>query len=413
MDGAIEMKSYYQQDSFKLTADRVSEERHPIFGDIVTWHNVVIASEIVQPYNDGRAWKPRDELEKYAPYVDGRWVIVGGHPEDGIISDTEQIAGRTINPRYVKDLMDPKTHRPNRAGVRADVQIFKNKVPPKLLEDMISGKKQDVSIGFFFTKDPTAGVVETDSCKGEEYDYVQRNMFHDHLAAGIDNGRCPMPYCGLGADEVKQNLTGDPFAGFEGFNDCVSKIMAKNKGMSEESAKKICGKLKSEHEDTKVEDDAMRKTLRELAQMILDEMEELKGMKDAQKEKTEQPWYAKIPWREEPYLTIYDCLEEDVRQLITEMGGCPHCDEDEEKKECEEGYEMNDKGECVEKKMGEEDVKMSNPGFTPGMAEHECPEGMEWNAEKKTCVEVMKIASKKKDSLDPHEVLDRFRRIAI
>jgi len=269
------MRSYYQQDNFQLATDKITEETHPVFGDMTIFHGVVIASEIVQPYDDGLAFKPRDELEKYAPYVDGRWIIAGAHPADGIISDTGQIAGRTMGPRYVKDLIDPKTKRPNRAGVRADVQIFNDKVTKTLLNDMKTGKKPDVSIGFFYSKDETPGVVEADSCKGEKYDYVQRNMFHDHTAVGIDAGRCPMPYCGLGADEVKQSLTGDPFGGFSGFNDCVSKIMEKNPKLSKESAIKICGSLK-EKQDNNISADK-RQNIKALVNAVIDACEEADG----------------------------------------------------------------------------------------------------------------------------------------
>lgn len=349
------MTPIFQQDSFTLDAEKITEEKHPLYGDMTVFHRVVIASEIVQPYEDGLAWKPRDELESYAKTVDGRWVILGGHPEDGIISTWDQVSGRTVNPVYVKDLIDPKTKRPNRAGVRADVQIFHGKTTPQQLADMKSGKKQEVSIGFFYTKDETAGTVESDACKGEKYDYVQRNMFHDHLAAGIDNGRCPMPYCGLGADEIGKSLANDPFGGFSSFSQCVSKIMRENPDYTEEQAKATCRKLKSEYESNKKEDDALRKTLRELAQMMLDEMEELKGMKDAKKD--EKEWYLLIPWKEEPYKVIFDSLNEETRILLTEKGLCPHCDSDEESEECEEGYEKNEAGECVpveEEKMEEE-----------------------------------------------------------
>ena len=61
------MKVIYQQDSITLDAKRITDETHPVFGDMTVFHDVVIASEIVQQYNDGMAFKPRDELEKYAP----------------------------------------------------------------------------------------------------------------------------------------------------------------------------------------------------------------------------------------------------------------------------------------------------------------------------------------------------------
>jgi len=240
----------YQQDSIRLDADRISEEKHPVFGDMTVFHNVVIASEMVQPYKDGKALKHRDELEAYSWTVDGRWIIVGGHPEDAIISDRAQVGGRTVNPKYVKNLKDPKTGRPNRAGVTADIQVFNNKISKQQLDDMKSGKKADVSIGFFYAKDEKAGIVEDGPFKGDAYDYVQRNMFHDHTAVGIEDGRCPSPYCGLGADEIcKHSLTNDPFSGFKNWGACITKVMLENPKLTKEAAANICGSLKAKHED--------------------------------------------------------------------------------------------------------------------------------------------------------------------
>lgn len=244
------MTYIYQEDNMELKPEKISSTLDPLHGPVTIFHDVIIASEIIQPYPDGKALKSRDELEAYAWTVEGRWTKAGGHPEDAIISDRTDVCGRTTNARYVKNLKDPKTGRPNRAGVRADIQVFDKKISPELLDSMKKGKKRDVSIGFFFKKDETPGKVMDGPFTGEDYDYVQRNMFHDHLAIAIDNGRCPSPYCGLGADEiVKKSLTGDPFAGFANFSECLIKVKEKNPKLSDESAVKICGSLKAKHED--------------------------------------------------------------------------------------------------------------------------------------------------------------------
>jgi len=173
-------------------------------------------------------------------------------------------------------------------------------------------------------------------------------MFHDHLAAGIDNGRCPSPLCGLGADEVKKLLIGDPFAGFPDYNTCVKKIM-KEQGVSEESAKKICGKLKSQHEDNNVEDEQIMKAGKILRMLLEEELESLRGEKDAMKETKE--WWMVLDWKDEKLAEIFNHLTEDIRTQIIDAGLCPDCGDEEE--ECEEGYEKNEEGECV--KMEEEE----------------------------------------------------------
>jgi len=409
------MTMIYQQDMVKLDSERITDETHPVFGDMTVFHDVVIASEIVQPYEDGMAWKPRDELESYAWTVDGRWVMVGGHPADGIISERDQVAGRTVNPRYVKDLKDPKTKRPNRAGVRADIQIFNNKVSPQLLADMKTGKKPDVSIGFFFNKDNEPGVVESDSCKGEEYDYVQRNMFHDHLAAAIDNGRCTMPYCGLGADEIIKKFVGDPFAGFENFAACMAH-MTKPKseggeGYTEEQAQQVCGKLKSEHEDRVMEETLLGKSKEHLLLLLEDAFEELRGTVLAKKEQAEGDWWRRINWSEDDNRTLFDALKDETKTLIIEAGLCPDCQqEDMGEGGCPEGTEWNEeKATCLP--VDETDVKESNPGFDPGEAEEECPEGMEWNAEQGKCVEIADFSDRPENKkVDASEIIARFEK---
>ena len=331
------MKQIWVSDSIKLIADRISEHDDPTFGPVTVFHDVPIASEMVQPYADGRAWKNRDELESYAWTVNGRWVIVGGHPEDGIISDRGQVGGRTVNPRYVKNLIDPKTERPNRAGVRADIEIFNKRVASEVLEDMKNGKKQEVSIGFFFSKDETAGTIGDGPFKGDEYDYIQRNMFHDHTAAGIDNGRCPAPYCGLGADELKKMLVGDPFAGFSSFEDCVSKMMKPKseggQGYSEETAKKVCGKLKAEHEDKIEEDEYLVKVSRILRALIEDEVEALRGEREAMKDTRE--WWMILDWKDPQLAEAFTHLDEEIKNQIKEAGLCPTCGEDAPRSEAE------------------------------------------------------------------------------
>lgn len=425
------MKQYYQSDSIKLDAERVSEHVDDTFGLTTVFHDVVIASEMVQPYDDGRAWKNRDELEAYSWTVDGAWVIVGGHPTEGIISDRAQVSGRTVNPRYVKNLKD-NTGRPHRAGVRADIEIFNDKVPKETLDDMKNGKLADVSIGFFFSKDDTAGMIEDGPFKGDEYDYVQRNMFHNHTAAGIDNGRCPMPYCGLGADEIRQMISGDPFAGFEDFDDCMSHMTKPKKeggeGYDEETARKVCGELQAQHEDIKTEkntlNNAKKKAVNALLE-ILDAVEAAKGELDAKKA-TVDNWWISLNWKDEELTPIYDRLDEDTKQQIIEAGLCPTCgDEDEEEEppsdtcvcpECGATAERPEDKHCPDVECPECGAAMRarEPGSGGGKGEggpsededlpYEDGEALDYTL---TPVE----RAEREDESDVFEVLERARRV--
>lgn len=316
------MTRIYGEDKVKLNPDRVSEGTDPQHGPTTVFHDTVIASEIVQPYPDGKAFKSRTELEKAAWTAEGRWVILGGHPEEAIISDQKQVSGRITNTRYVKDLIDPKTKRPNRAGVRSDIVIFNRRVPEEQLNSMKNGSKADVSIGFFYERDDNSGTVPDGPFKGDEYDYAQTNLFIDHLAAAIDNGRCPSPLCGLGADELKDKVGADPFSGFKSFEACVSEIGAKNPKLKQSQVEGICGKLKAQHEKKSKEDQATKKALENL-NALMSEIESLKGERDALK--TGEPWYRAVDWKTPENMTLFDSLSEETQTFIKDAGLCPAC----------------------------------------------------------------------------------------
>lgn len=161
----------------------------------------VIASEIVQQYGDGYAYKPADELRKMAEtaqLVGAVPVKILEHPgaeTNYLLLKHGDVYGRADNFQYVKNLLDPKTQRPCRKGVKADVHWVKSLVPSRIIDQIKQGTLHDVSIGFTFDSDLTPGDYE-----GTHYDYVQRDIFLDHIAAPIEKGRCPGPICGIGYD---------------------------------------------------------------------------------------------------------------------------------------------------------------------------------------------------------------------
>jgi hypothetical protein len=117
-------------------------------------------------------------------------------------------------------------------------------VSPAMLDDLKQMRKPSVSIGFFYKLDRTPG-----EWNGDSFDYVQRELMHDHLAFGIDVGRCPWPQCGIGADEMLMNVACDPFAGYETFSDCVNDIMEKNPDYTREQAQATCAKIEKQSKE--------------------------------------------------------------------------------------------------------------------------------------------------------------------
>jgi hypothetical protein len=165
----------------------------------------VIASEIVHEYEDGWAYKPAVELEKMAKTANDIGAVpvkILEHPGpecNYLVIRQSDVYGRAENFTFVKNLKDPKTSRPMRRGVRADIRWFKNRVPEDIIEKIKNNTLRDVSIGFTRDKDNTAGEFN-----GTHYDYIQRNIFLNHVAAPIETGRCPGPVCGIGFDAMDE-----------------------------------------------------------------------------------------------------------------------------------------------------------------------------------------------------------------
>lgn len=167
----------------------------------------IIASEIVHQYDDGWAYKPAAELEKMAATANRIGAVpvkILEHPgadTNYLLLKHEDAQGKASNFQFVKNLLDSKTGRPMRRGVRADITWFKDTTPADVIEKIKAGSLRDNSIGFTFDSDRTRGEFE-----GVKYDYVQRNIFLNHIAAPIPAGRCPGPICGIGYDSTKIQL---------------------------------------------------------------------------------------------------------------------------------------------------------------------------------------------------------------
>ena len=171
--------------------------------DKLLGYPTVIASEMVQQYEDGWAYKSADALQKMALNAQlciSRPVKILDHPaaDTGyLLMKPTDIYGYVNNFQFTKSLPDIKTGRPCRRGVKADVFWYKERVPSNVLDAITSGDMIDVSMGF-----PCLNVYESGEYEGQHYDYKQENIFLDHLAAPIPKGRCPGPVCGIGVGDA-------------------------------------------------------------------------------------------------------------------------------------------------------------------------------------------------------------------
>jgi hypothetical protein len=144
----------------------------------------IITREAVLDYDGDKVYEPKEEVEKATFTALNAWVVEE-HPVELILTKAKDIRGTVRNPVFVED------------RIKADLVFFKDRCPPKYLQDIRDGKARSVSIGFFFDMIPESGEFN-----GQHYDYVKKDIFIDHVAVGNWRGRCSYPACGIGVDRL-------------------------------------------------------------------------------------------------------------------------------------------------------------------------------------------------------------------
>lgn len=151
----------------------------------------ILAREGVLPYDEGKAFRPKEELEKSAFSFEGAWCTSKRHPPLKILTKPYEITGRVTD----------TTYDAARTLVKGNVHLLKAKNDSGFIEDVKSGRLKDVSMGFLFEDVWTPGEFQ-----GQKYDYVQRNILVNHIAVGVPVGRMRSPAIGLGLDAVLEDI---------------------------------------------------------------------------------------------------------------------------------------------------------------------------------------------------------------
>jgi hypothetical protein len=150
----------------------------------------ILAREGIFPFKDhiGKTtlgYRPASELKNAAFTAEGAWVVSEKHIDTVFVEDAEAIQGRVEKTRWCSDIN----------GIIGQIRWFKKACDPKFLDAVKAGTKKDVSFAYFCEKDIMPG-----EWSGQKYDFVQRKLMFGHLAAGIPEGRCPSPFCGMQLD---------------------------------------------------------------------------------------------------------------------------------------------------------------------------------------------------------------------
>jgi hypothetical protein len=154
----------------------------------------VLTRESILPFDAGFGYRPAAELELAAWTLEGAWVVANNHIATVFVTDRADIRGKVENVRF-----DGKIN-----GVVGDIRFLKSCRDQTFLDGVRSGSLRDVSVAYYSEEDFSPGKF------GDEvYDFVQRNFMFGHVAAGVPEGRCPNPYCGMNADALIVAPQGD------------------------------------------------------------------------------------------------------------------------------------------------------------------------------------------------------------
>jgi hypothetical protein len=154
----------------------------------------VLTRESILPFDAGFGYRPAAELKDAAWTLEGAWVVAYNHISTVFVTDRADIRGKVENVRF-----DGKIN-----GVVGDIRFLKSCCDEVFLDGVRSGSLKDVSVAYYSEEDFSPGKF------GDEvYDFVQRNFMFGHVAAGVPEGRCPNPYCGMKADALIVAPRGD------------------------------------------------------------------------------------------------------------------------------------------------------------------------------------------------------------
>lgn len=156
----------------------------------------ILNRERVLKYADGKAFRPGEEIEKSLFTLEGAWVTSEQHPANMILTRPDEITGQIKN----VDL-NVKGDEYGPYVATGNIHLFKKRNSKEFIDSVKKGERKDVSVGFLFEKIDKKGTYN-----GEAYDYIQKNILYNHVAAGVSQGRCSSPMCGISVDEAIQKI---------------------------------------------------------------------------------------------------------------------------------------------------------------------------------------------------------------
>jgi hypothetical protein len=147
----------------------------------------IFTREAILPFKDGKGYRSAAELKAAAWTLEGAWVVAYDHIPTVFVLNRADIRGRVKNVRFSEEIN----------GILGDIHFFKKNCDELLLGAVKERKLKDVSVAYF-----SEDVMASGKFGDEPYDFEQTNFMFGHVAAGVSEGRCPSPFCGMSVDSL-------------------------------------------------------------------------------------------------------------------------------------------------------------------------------------------------------------------
>lgn len=155
----------------------------------------ILTRESILPFGDGKGYRSAKELADAAWTLEGAWIVALNHISTVFVTNRADIRGKVENVQF-----DSKIN-----GVIGDIKFLKKTCDQAFLEGVKKGELKDVSVAYF-----SEDVFTPGKFGDEPYDFVQTNFMFGHVAAGVPEGRCPSPFCGMSIDSLFAKEHKDP-----------------------------------------------------------------------------------------------------------------------------------------------------------------------------------------------------------
>jgi hypothetical protein len=160
----------------------------------------ILTREGILPFFDPlrgmvKGYRSAKELQDAAWTLQGAWIVAFSHIDTVFVTNRADVRGRVDNVRFCTEIN----------GILGDIHFFKADSDKAFLDAVRKGDLKDVSPAYFSEEIYTPGKFGD-----EPYDFVQQNFMFGHVAAGIPEGRCPSPFCGMAVDSLFAKPHKDP-----------------------------------------------------------------------------------------------------------------------------------------------------------------------------------------------------------